>query len=84
MKREDTKGNSDRAALKIIRQIPEDEYNRDVEIEARESGVWIDDYIVIPWDWILRARDALNLPEPDSLGTLSCVRNYDVASGTQT
>jgi len=84
MKREDTKGNSDRAALKIIRQIPEDEYNRDVEIEARESGVWIDDYIVIPWDWILRTRDALNLPEPDSEGTLSCARSYDVVSGTQT
>jgi hypothetical protein len=29
------------------------EYNYEMEIEAREDGLHIDDYVVIvPWDWI--------------------------------
>lgn len=51
---------SDRAAeLKLVRQIPEDDYNRDVEIVATESGLRIDDYITVPWEWIRRASELL-------------------------
>ncbi len=57
---------SDRAAssdsLKLIRQIPEGEYNRDVEIVATEDGLRIDDYIVIPWEWIRGSAQILATP----------------------
>jgi hypothetical protein len=56
---------SDRAAeLKFVREIPDGEYNRDVEIEATSEGIRIDDYITVPWDWIRRASGLLGLEVP--------------------
>ncbi len=52
--------NTDRAAnLKMVREIPDGDYNRGVEIKATEDGIRIDDYIVIPWEWIDSARTLL-------------------------
>ena len=59
-----TGNNGDRPAeLKLVRLISEDNYNREVEIEAKPNGLWIDDYIVIPWDWIFQAASALHVRE---------------------
>lgn len=60
MKREQRLSNSDRAEeLKLVREIPDGEFNRQVEVEATEDGLRIDDYIVIPWDWIHRVSQIL-------------------------
>lgn len=56
---------SDRAELRFVRQIPDAGYNRDIEIEATESGILIEDYITLPWDWIQRASEILGV---ESLG----------------
>lgn len=46
----------DRAAgLKIIGTVPEDDYNREVDIEAKSDGLWIENCIFIPWDWLNQA-----------------------------
>jgi hypothetical protein len=48
---------SDRAELRFVRTIPDADmdgssYNREVVIEATDQGIEIDEYIIIPWDWI--------------------------------
>ena len=59
---------SDRAErLKIVREIPDGDYNREVEIEATADGLRIDDYIVIPWEWIRLAQEAVGVKAPDVL-----------------
>jgi hypothetical protein len=51
----DQNNGSDRAELKLVWSVPDGDYNCDVEIEAREDGLWIDSFIFIPWDWLIRA-----------------------------
>jgi hypothetical protein len=58
---------SDRAVeLKIFKTIPEDDYNRDVEIEARNDGIWIDEFILIPLEWAVRAYHVVRRDNPDT------------------
>lgn len=52
---------SDRTALRMVRAIPDGDYNREVEIEARADGLWIDEYITVPWEWILQAASVLHV-----------------------
>ena len=51
--------NSDMAELRLVREIPDGDYNREIEIEATAEGLRIDDYIVISWKWIRQAREAI-------------------------
>lgn len=44
-----------RAELIFSGSIPDGERSRDVEIKATDSGLLIDEFIVVPWDWILDA-----------------------------
>ena len=57
-----------RPELRIVWSVPDVDYNRDVEIEAREDGLWIDSFIFIPWDWLVQAMrlclDDAKLQEP--------------------
>lgn len=54
----------DRAELKRIETIPdgdtEGDYIREVRIEATVKGIEIDEYIMIPWEWIHRASEILD------------------------
>jgi hypothetical protein len=59
--------NSDRAKLRIVWSVPDGEYNRDVEIEAKQDGIWIDDYIFIPWEWIQTAYSIFHPPVREAL-----------------
>lgn len=45
----------DRAETLFVGSIPEGDYNRDVEAKAVSDGIVIDDYMLIPWGWVLRA-----------------------------
>lgn len=46
----------DKAELVFNGVIPEGEYNREVEIRGTKEGLEVDDYLVIPWEWIDEAR----------------------------
>jgi len=63
---EDAQKDSDGAELRFVGTIPDGEYNREVEVVATNYGLEIDNYIVIPWKWILagHARFEQNLPVP--------------------
>lgn len=41
--------------LRMVFQIPQGDRNFDMEIEATDRGITIDEYDLIPWDWILEA-----------------------------
>jgi hypothetical protein len=58
---------SDRAAsLRIAREIPEGDYNREIVIKATDDGLVIDDYIVISWEWIQHASAQLREDNVDT------------------
>jgi len=42
--------------LHLTKCIPDGEYNRDVEIDAIDDGIEIDEYIFISWEWLAKAR----------------------------
>jgi aromatic ring hydroxylase len=46
----------ERAELIFKGVIPEGEYNTPMEAEAKEDGLMIDEYVLIPWEWIDAAR----------------------------
>ena len=50
---------SDRAALTFIREYSYGEFNDKMVFEATADGILVDDYIIVPWDWILRAHRIL-------------------------
>lgn len=56
---------SDMAELIFAGSIPDGERSRDVEIKATDSGLLIDEFIVVPWDWIHRAEEYLKSIHPD-------------------
>lgn len=43
--------------------------NNTMEVEASEDGLWIDCAVLVPWDWIIQARLAVerNTSEQDAL-----------------
>ena len=45
----------DRAEIHLTVSIPEGEFNREIEVDARPDGIVVDEYAVIPWEWLLRA-----------------------------
>jgi hypothetical protein len=53
----------DRAELRFVREIPDGDHNREVEIEATNDGLVIDEYITIRWDWIQKSYAFLRIPE---------------------
>ena len=38
---------------------PDGEWNRDIEIRATAKGLLLDDYTLIPWDWVNSAYTTL-------------------------
>ena len=48
----------DRAELKFMGSIPENGHSTPVEAVAGREGITIDEYVLIPWEWIDRARKA--------------------------
>lgn len=52
----------DRVALKMTASYAAGEYNVDLEIEADEDGLMLDNGVFIPWTWIDAARQALRSP----------------------
>ena len=59
MKEERNKQGRDRAALTFAGVIPDGDYNREVQAVATGEGIEIDNYVVIPWEWIFAARARL-------------------------
>src|ERR1044072_9602462 len=51
--------NRDDSPTRCVHEIPAGDRNREVAIEARSDGLWIDEYIVISCDWIDPASRAL-------------------------
>ncbi len=45
--------------LRFVGRISDGEYDREIEIEAIPDGLRIDDVLIIPWEWIERARSLL-------------------------
>jgi hypothetical protein len=70
----------DRAKLRLVRQIPDAGYNRDVEIEATTDGIVIDNYTTIPWHWIIGASARLGLELSDTSRTAAPVAPESSAS----
>ena len=64
------RNNGDRAELEFVTEVPDGEYNREVEIKATPRGIEIDGFILIQWDWILKASSQLVRSCPDT--TLTC------------
>jgi hypothetical protein len=58
----DTQSQADATVLMLTH--PVGEYNAEMEIKAVEDGLMIDEYNVIPWDWILAARQKVH-PAPE-------------------
>lgn len=58
-----TKQLGDRADLVFTGSIPDGEYNRDVEIRATADGLEIDEYLIVPWKWVLEAAMSQSSPE---------------------
>jgi hypothetical protein len=46
---------SDMAELRFVKSLPDGDYNLDIEIEAREDGLLIEEFILVPWQWIQSA-----------------------------
>lgn len=47
----------DRAELKFTATYPDGEYNSTLEVVAEEDGLRIDDFILIPWEYIDLVRE---------------------------
>lgn len=52
--------------LKFTSSIPRDDYNDEIEVEATSSGILIEGYVTIPWDWVLRAYERFRQESPDT------------------
>lgn len=50
---------SDRAELTFSQEIPDGEYNREFTVEARREGLLVEDTVLVPWNWILRAASVV-------------------------
>jgi hypothetical protein len=49
----------DRVELRFVREISDGDYNREFVFIANEDGLVMDETLIIPWEWIDRAREIL-------------------------
>ena len=54
----------DRAEPVFVQSVPCGGFNAPMEVVASEDGLTIDEFVVVPWEWIDRARATISLPSP--------------------
>ena len=48
----------DRAEMVFVQSVPYGGFNAPMEVVAGEDGLTIDEFVVVPWEWIENARRA--------------------------